>query len=99
MNAIRASIESPPRLHSISTYSDLPLRRVGFLFRQFRNVVGRVLKREQLPAVGQNDGVFNLVTLCHFLPWSRGDSAKAASVGGVHQSVEVVEKLRPLSCR
>ena len=35
----------------------LPFRQVGFLLRQFRNVVGRVLQREQLPAVGQNDGI------------------------------------------
>ena len=29
----------------------LPFRQVGFLLRQLRNVVGRVLQREQLPAV------------------------------------------------
>jgi hypothetical protein len=36
---------------------DLPVSQAGFLLRQLRNIVGRVLQREQLPAVGQNDGI------------------------------------------
>ena len=35
----------------------LPFRQVGFLLRQLHDVVGRVLQGEQLPAVGQDDGI------------------------------------------
>jgi len=35
----------------------LPFRQCGFVLRQLRDVVSRVLQREQLPAVGQNDGI------------------------------------------
>ena len=35
----------------------LPFRQVGFLLRQLRDVVSRVLQRVQLPAIRQNDGI------------------------------------------
>ena len=35
----------------------LPFRQCGLVLRQLRDVVSRVLQREQLPAVGQNDGI------------------------------------------
>ena len=52
-----------PRQHGIATAATqhqnldrrLPFRQVGFFFRQLGDVVGRVLQREQLPAVGQRD--------------------------------------------
>jgi len=34
-----------------------PFRQCGFVLRQLRDVVSRVFQREQLPAVGQNDGI------------------------------------------
>jgi len=57
--------ERDPRQHRVAAAaaqhqrfdSDLPLRQVGLLFRQRRNVVGGVLQREQLPAVGQCDRI------------------------------------------
>jgi len=39
----------------------LPRRQVGLLFRQLCNLIGCVLQLEQLPAVGQSDGIFKRV--------------------------------------
>jgi hypothetical protein len=35
----------------------LPFRQIGFPLRQLRDVFRCVLQREELPAVGQNDGI------------------------------------------
>ena len=45
MNAIRASIGSPPRLHSISVDGDLPLRQIGLFLRQAGDVAGGITQR------------------------------------------------------
>ena len=58
--------DTDPRQHRIAAAAAqhqhfdcrLPFRQIGFLPGKLRNVVGRVLQREQLPAVGQNDGIF-----------------------------------------
>jgi hypothetical protein len=57
--------DSNPRHHRVAAAATqhqrfncrLPFRQVGFLLRQLGDVVCRVVQREQLPAVGQNDGI------------------------------------------
>ena len=62
---VQRSHDSNPRHHRVPAAAAqhqrfdrrLPFWQVGFLFGQLVDVVGRVLQRQQLPAVGQNDGI------------------------------------------
>jgi hypothetical protein len=62
---VQRSHDANPRHHRVAAAPaqhqrldrGLPFRQVGFFLRQLRDVVCRVLQREQLPAVGQNNGI------------------------------------------
>jgi hypothetical protein len=61
----QGSHDPDPRQHRVTAAAAqhqrpdrrLPFRQVGFLLWQLRNVVGCVLQRVQLSAVGQHDGI------------------------------------------
>src|SRR4051812_25260544 len=89
--AIKRLHNRDPRQHRVATAaaqhpglnSRLPVRQVGFRLWQLRDVVRRVLQREQLPAVWQNDGILKRGrpghAKCFSLKWGRGRHTGSAA--------------------
>ena len=61
MTAIRASIVGATSRHQQQRFHcDLPVRQVGFLFRQAGDVVGGATKRDELTPVRKRYGILEL---------------------------------------